>query len=98
MDSRSFSFLPQSICDLSQCAIYMNIIFHAHLRTEGFELAFVTPLRIAFLAGAALWSSVVCWQIAGAHVASRIRQVLAMVLCGAAVAIGVTTWALLFWG
>jgi hypothetical protein len=55
-------------------------------------------LRIAFLAGAALWSCVLCWQIAGVHTASRLRQAVAIVPSSAAIAIGVTTWALLFWG
>lgn len=98
--SARFHHLAQGLLPIAGCGVFLGLsaLTVTMLRTEGFELAFVTPLRIAFLAGAALWSSVVCWQIAGAHVASRIRQVLAMVLCGAAVAIGVTTWALLFWG
>jgi hypothetical protein len=35
------------------------------LRGEGMALGFVGPLRIAVLAGAALWSLWLAWQIAG---------------------------------
>jgi hypothetical protein len=39
-----------------------------------------------------------CWQIAGVHTPSRLRQAMAIMPSCAAIAIGVATWALLFWG
>ncbi|MBV9064842.1 MAG: 4Fe-4S binding protein, partial [Methylobacteriaceae bacterium] len=95
-----FHHLAQGLLPIAGCGVFLGLsaLTVTMLRTEGFALGFVTPLRIAFLAGAALWSAVLCWQIAGAHTGSRVRQGIAIVPCSAAIAIGVTTWALLFWG
>jgi polyferredoxin len=98
--SARFHHLAQGLLPIAGCGVFLGLsaLTVTMLRTEGFELAFITPLRIALLAGAALWSCALCWQIAGAHVASRVRQAVAVGACGAAIAIGVATWALLFWG
>jgi polyferredoxin len=98
--SARFHHLAQGLLPIAGCGVFLGLsaLTVTMLRTEGFALGFVTPLRIAFLAGAALWSCVLCWQIAGVHTASRLRQAVAIVASGAAIAIGVTTWALLFWG
>ncbi|MBV9393450.1 MAG: 4Fe-4S binding protein [Methylobacteriaceae bacterium] len=95
-----FHHLTQGLLPIAGWSVFLGLsaLTVTMLRTEGFALGFVTPLRIAFLAGAALWSAVLCWQIAGAHTGSRVRQGIAIVPCSAAIAIGVTTWALLFWG
>ncbi|MEA2832885.1 MAG: hypothetical protein QOG66_1087 [Methylobacteriaceae bacterium] len=98
--SGRFHHLAQGLLPIAGCGVFLGLsaLTVTMLRTEGFALAFVTPLRSAFLAGAALWSCVLCWQIAGAHTQSRLRQAMAIVPSGAAIAIGVATWALLFWG
>jgi hypothetical protein len=98
--SARFHHLAQGLLPIAGCGVFLGLsaLTVTMLRTEGFALAFVTPLRIAFLAGAALWSCVLCWKIAGAHTASRLRQAAALVPSSAAIAIGVATWGLLFWG
>jgi hypothetical protein len=95
-----FHHLAQGLLPIAGCGVFLGLsaLTVTMLRTEGFALGFVTPLRVAFLAGAALWSCVLCWQIAGAHTPSRLRQAMAIVPSCVAIAIGVATWALLFWG
>jgi polyferredoxin len=97
--SARFHHLAQGLLPIAGSGVFLGLsaLTVTMLRTEGFALAFVTPLRLAFLGGAALWSCVLCWQIAGVHTASRWRQAIAIVPSTAAIAIGVTTWALLFW-
>jgi hypothetical protein len=98
--SARFHHLAQGLLPVAGCGVFLGLssLTVTLLRAEGFALGFVSPLRIALLAGAALWSSVLCWQIAGAHTRSRVRQAMAMLPSAGAIAIGVTTWALLFWG
>jgi polyferredoxin len=98
--SARFHHLAQGLLPIAGCGVFLGLsaLTVTMLRTEGFAIGFVTPLRLAFLAGAALWSCVLCWQIAGVHTASRLRQAIAIVPSVAAVATGVATWALLFWG
>ncbi|MEA2840071.1 MAG: hypothetical protein QOF41_1401 [Methylobacteriaceae bacterium] len=98
--SARFHHLAQGLLPIAGCGVFLGLsaLTVTMLRTEGFALGFVTPLRVAFLAGAALWSCVLCWQIAGAHTQSRLRQVMATLPSAAAIAVGVATWALLFWG
>jgi hypothetical protein len=43
------------------------------LRAEGFALGFVGPLRALLLGGAAVWSVVLAWKIAGLATANNIR-------------------------
>jgi hypothetical protein len=95
-----FHHLAQGLLPIAGCGVFLGLsaLTVTMLRTEGFALGFVTPLRIALLAGAALWSCVLSWQIAGVHTRSRVRQAAAIVPCGAAIVVGIATWALLFWG
>jgi polyferredoxin len=98
--SARFHHLAQGLLPIAGCGVFLGLsaLTVTMLRTEGFALGFVTPLRIAFLAGAALWSCALCWQIAAVHTQSRLRQAIAIVPSCVAIAIGVATWALLFWG
>jgi polyferredoxin len=98
--SARFHHLAQGLLPIAGSGVFLGLsaLTVTMLRSEGFALGFVTPLRVGFLASAALWSCVLCWQIAGAHTRSRLRQVMAIVPSCAAIAIGVTTWVLLFWG
>jgi hypothetical protein len=95
-----FHHLAQGLLPIAGSGVFLGLsaLTVTMLRSDGFALGFVTPLRIAFLAGAALWSCVLCWQVAGVHTPSRLRQAIAIVPSCAAIAIGVATWALLFWG
>jgi hypothetical protein len=97
--SARFHHLAQGLLPIAGCGVFLGLsaLTVTMLRSEGFALGFITPVRLAFLGGAALWSCVLCWQIAGVHTASRWRQAIAIVPSTAAIAIGVTTWALLFW-
>jgi polyferredoxin len=95
-----FHHLAQGLLPIAGSGVFLGLsaLTVTMLRTDGFALGFLTPLRVAFLAGAALWSCVLCWQIAGVHTPSRLRQAIAIVPSCAATAIGVATWGLLFWG
>ncbi|MBV8848168.1 MAG: 4Fe-4S binding protein [Methylobacteriaceae bacterium] len=95
-----FHHLAQGLLPSAGCGVFLGLsaLTVTMLHSEGFALGFVTPLRLAFLTGAALWSAILCWQIAAAHTASRVRQAIALLPTSGAIAIGVATWALLFWG
>jgi polyferredoxin len=97
--SARFHHLAQGLLPIAGCGVFLGLsaLTVTMLRSEGFALGFITPVRLAFLGGAALWSCVLCWQIAGVHTQNRLRQAIAIVPSTAAIAIGVTTWALLFW-
>jgi polyferredoxin len=95
-----FHHLAQGLLPIAGCGVFLGLsaLTVTMLRAEGFGLGFVTPLRIGFLAGAALWSSILCWQIAGVHTESRWRRAIALLPSCAGIAVGVSSWVLLFWG
>ena len=67
------------------------------LRAEGLALDFIGPLRAAVLGGAALWTIVLGWKIAGLAGAPVLRRGAATLSIAGAASIGVASWVMLFW-
>ncbi len=67
------------------------------LRAEGFALGFVGPLRALMLGGAAVWSIVLAWKIAGLATANYLRPFAAIVCVALAVSTGAASWVVFFW-
>lgn len=66
-------------------------------RAEGFELGLAGPLRALLLGGAAIWSIVLGWKIAGLATAKYLRRFAATVCVALAVSTGTASWAVFFW-
>ena len=67
------------------------------LRAEGFSLGFVGPSRTLLLAGAAVWSIVLAWKIAGLATANYLRRFAATVCVALASSTGAASWVVFFW-
>ncbi|MGH6813017.1 MAG: hypothetical protein ACREDM_11980 [Methylocella sp.] len=67
------------------------------LRAKGRSLGFVGPPRALLLGGAAVWSIVLAWKIAGLATASHLRRRAATVCVALAVSTGAVSWVVLFW-
>ena len=75
----------------------MSAITVTMLRAEGLALGFVGPLRALLLGGAAVWSIVLAWKIAGLATANYLRRFAATVCVAFAVSTGVASWVVFFW-
>ena len=94
-----FHHLAQSLIPIAGCGVFLGLsaITVTMLRAEGLALAFIGPLRALLLGGAALWTIVLGWRIAGLserRFCAGARQP-SRLLCAAS--IGVASWVLLFW-
>jgi hypothetical protein len=78
-----FHHLTQALIPLGGCGVCLRLYW-------------VNDVRAAFLAGAAAWSLVLAWRIAGKH-AGGVRRALSVMPIAAAIALGVASWVLLFW-
>ena len=96
---RRFHHLAQSLIPIAGCGVILGLsaLTVTMLRSEGFTLSFVGPLRAALLAGASLWSLWLAWRIAARYERRVAGQVFSVASIGLAVALGDLSWALLFW-
>ncbi|HEY1735678.1 MAG TPA: 4Fe-4S binding protein [Methylovirgula sp.] len=93
-----FHHFAQALIPLAACGVILGLsaLSVTLLRGEGLSMSFVPALRIALLAGAGLWSLVLCWQIAGIYAESTLRKVMSSLFFSFAVAVGIASWVLLF--
>jgi hypothetical protein len=89
----------QSLIPIAACGVFLGLgaITVTMLRAEGLTLGFVGPLRALLLAGAAVWSIVLAWKIAGLSAEHNLRRVAATVFVALAGATGTWSWVLYFW-
>lgn len=94
-----FHHLAQSLIPLAGCGVFLGLstITVTMLRGEGFGLGFVGPLRVLLLGGAALWTVVLGWRIAGLSAAPLLRRCAATLSVAFAASSGVASWVMLFW-
>jgi polyferredoxin len=94
-----FHHLAQCLIPVAGCGVFLGLsgITVSMLRTEGFELGFVGPVRAGLLAGAALWSVALAWNIAGLSAGSLSRRIAATLFAALAVSAGAASWAVYFW-
>ncbi len=91
--------LAQSLIPIAGCGVFLGLSATtlSQLHADGLSLAFVAPLRIAMLVGASLWSVSLAWSIAGRYAGAALPRALATAAVGAAVAVSVFNWVLMFW-
>ncbi|MGB8898071.1 MAG: hypothetical protein WCC90_01920 [Methylocella sp.] len=66
-------------------------------RAEGLTLRFAGPVRALLLGGAAVWSVVLAWKIAGLATANNLRRFAATVCVALAVSTGAASGVVYFW-
>lgn len=94
-----YHHLAQSLIPIAACGVFLGLsaTTASLLKAEGVPFEFITPLRAALLAGAALWSIALAWQIAARSSGSGLRRAGAAGAVALAASVGVFSWALLFW-
>jgi hypothetical protein len=94
-----FHHFAQSLIPIAACGVFLGLsaITVTMLRSEGFALGFVGPLRAALLGGAAVWSIVLAWKIAGLGAGSYLRRFAATFCVALAASTGLASWAVYFW-
>jgi polyferredoxin len=94
-----FHHFAQSLIPIAACGVFLGLgaIAVAMLRAEGLTLGFVGPLRAGLLGGAAVWSIVLAWRIAGLSTGRILRRFAATVFVALAAATGTGSWVLYFW-
>jgi hypothetical protein len=94
-----FHHLAQSLIPIAACGVFLGLsaITVTMLRAEGLALGFIGPLRALLLGGAALWTIVLGWRIAGLAAAPLWRRCAATLSIAVAASIGVASWVMLFW-
>ncbi len=96
---RRFHHLAQTLIPLAGCGVFLGLsaLTVSLLRTEGIQLPWIGIARLAFLAGASVWTLWLAWRVAGIYAAGA-RRLLAVALVGAGAAIAAAGWGGLFWG
>jgi hypothetical protein len=96
---RRYHHLAQSLIPIAACGVFLGLTATtvSQLRAEGVSFSFVSLLRAALLAGAALWSVYLAWGIAGRLTGVASRRAAAAISVALAAGVGVASWALLFW-
>ena len=94
-----FHHFAQSLIPIAACGVFLGLsaMTVTMLRAEGVPSGFVGPLRGGLLGGAALWSIVLGWKIAGLATRRFLPQLAATLCVALAASIGVASWVLLFW-
>lgn len=91
--------LAQSLIPIAGCGVFLGLSATTltQLKADGLGLGFVAPLRVALLIGASWWSVSLAWSMTGLAVRSVPARAGATAAVGAAVAISVFNWVLMFW-
>ncbi len=94
-----FHHFAQGLIPLAGCGVFLGLssLTVTMLKAEGFNSSLVGPARALLLAGAALWSLWLGWEIAGTKTTSGPRRFFATGFFAVAAAIGGAVWASLFW-
>ena len=98
-NSQKFHHFAQSLIPIAACGVFLGLsaITVTMLRAEGFALGFVGPLRALLLGGAAVWSIVLAWKIAGLGAAHHLRRLTATIFVALAAATATGSWVVYFW-
>jgi polyferredoxin len=94
-----FHHLTQSLIPIAGCGLFLGLssLSVTLLRAEGFQLDWVSSVRIALLAGASLWTLGLAGAIARRYTESATRRMATLVAVSAAVTAADIGPVLLFW-
>lgn len=97
--ARRFHHFAQALIPLAGAGVFLGLsaLTVTLLAQDGFAMGWVEELRIAMLAGAALWALWLGWRIAGLHAPNAARRLLALAALLPACASTLGAWYLLFW-
>lgn len=96
--AQRFHHLAQALIPIAACGVFLGLsaLTVTILRGEGIQLPFVAAARGLLLAGAAVWSLHLAWKIGVLYTAAALRRAASVTAFTCAVALGVGSWALLF--
>ena len=96
---KRFHHFAQALIPLAGAGVFLGLsaLTVTLLAQDGFRMDWIEELRIAMLAGAAVWALWLGWRIAGLHAPSAARRVLALAALLPACASTLGAWYLLFW-
>jgi polyferredoxin len=96
--NRAVHHLAQALIPLAGAGLFLGLsaLTVNALRFEGVSIPWLSPLRLALLAGAAAYSLWLSWSIAGRY-AEGARRIAAVAPMAAAVGLVLWGWCLLFW-
>ncbi len=91
--------LAQSLIPIAGCGVFLGLSATTltQLKADGLSLGFVSPLRVALLVGASWWSVSLAWSVTGLYARSIVARAAGTAAVGAAVALSVFNWVLMFW-
>ena len=96
---RRFHHVAQALIPLAGAGVFLGLsaLTATLLAQDGFNMAWVQPLRGAVLAGAAGWSLWLGWSVAALHAPTGLRRTLAAAALLPACFSTLGSWYLLFW-
>jgi len=95
----TFHHLVQTLIPIAAVGVILGLSMTtvSLLRADGFDVAFVDPLRLAALLGASLWSIRLAVSVVALHAVTKRRRALATAAMIAVVGLAAADWATLFW-
>lgn len=94
-----FHHFAQALIPLAGAGVFLGLsaLTVTLLAQDGVRMGWVAELRVAVLAGAALWALWLGWRIAGLYAPGVVRRGVALVALTPACASTLGAWYLLFW-
>jgi polyferredoxin len=93
-----FHHLAQALIPIAACGVFLGLsaLTVTILHGDGIDVPFVAIMRGALLGGAGLWSLALAWKISALYQFVWLRRVAATAAFSLAAALGIGSWALLF--
>ena len=96
---KRFHHYAQALIPLAGAGVFLGLsaLTVTLLAQDGFHLDWIAELRVAMLAGSALWALWLGWRIAGLYAPNMRLRLLALAALVPACASTLGAWYLLFW-
>jgi hypothetical protein len=98
--SRRFHHYAQTMIPMAGTGVFLGLsaLTVTLLKSDGIDMGWVEPLRIALLAGASLWSLRLGWLVAGLYGRGLLLRLATTAALLPAIAVSDWAWWLFFWG